>query len=249
MKKEQAVSAFKQACLQLLDILFPHCCIQCHAGGSSFCDSCRAKLSYFVPPVCPGCGDPQVAQRLCLHCRYEPLKLSGLRAFSDYVEPLRSIIHEFKYRGHPHLGDALGMLLAETYRRHHMTTDLIIPVPLHVERLKQRGYNQAQLLADSCARQLHIPTSTSLLTRTRTTSTQVKLGVQERRSNLHGAFQYHHNATTQMLLNRKILVIDDVCTTGATIEACANLLFAAGAKEVWGLVLAHPSVTNRPIFT
>jgi ComF family protein len=249
MKKLQPICALKQTCFQLLDILFPQRCIQCQAGGSSFCSSCRATLSYFAPPVCPGCGDPHVAGRICIHCHYKPLKFNGLRAFSDYIEPLRSIIHAFKYRGNALLGEPLGALLAETYLRHHMAVDLIIPVPLHAERLQQRGYNQAQLLAKSCAEQLQLPISTTLLIRTRKAVTQVKSGAQARRSNLQGAFDYHSNATTQDLLNRKILVIDDVSTTGATLEACADLLFAAGCKEVWGLVLAHPSITNRTTLT
>jgi ComF family protein len=249
MRKIQPRSVLKQSCFQLLDILFPRCCIQCHAGGSSFCARCRTTLPYFAPPVCPGCGDPQAEGHICRHCRYEPLTLSGLRAFSDYTEPLRSIIHAFKYRGNTLLGESLGTLLTETYLRHQMAADLIVPVPLHAERFRQRGYNQAQLLAACCARQLHLPLATDLLMRTRTTATQVTLKAQDRRINLRGAFHYQEKITTQLLLNRKILVIDDVCTTGATLEACANLLFAAGAKEVWGLVLAHPSVTRRTTLT
>jgi ComF family protein len=206
-------------------------------------------LPYFAPPVCPGCGNPQVASHLCTHCRYNPLPFHGLRAFGDYTEPLRSIIHAFKYKGNTLLGEPLGTLLAQTYYRHHMTAELIIPVPMHAERLQQRGYNQAQLLAVSCARHLQIPVTTALLARTRTTATQVTLNAQQRRSNLRGAFYYPSKITTQVILNRKILVVDDVCTTGATIEACATTLLAAGAREVWGLVLAHPSVTNHTTLT
>ncbi len=243
MKKLQPM--LKQSFSQLLNVLFPLSCIQCHASGSSFCTNCRAMLPYFAPPVCPGCGDPQTESHLCAHCRYSPLSFHGLRAFGDYSEPLRSIIHAFKYKGNIRLAEPLGALLAQTYHRHHMAADLIIPVPLHTERLQQRGYNQAQLLATACARQLQIPMATTILARARTTATQVKLNAQQRRSNLHGAFYYPSNVTTQILLNRKILVIDDVCTTGATLEACAATLLAAGAREVWGLVLAHPSVTNH----
>ena len=248
MKKLQPLFAFTRYGFHVLDILFPRCCIQCRNEGSSFCESCRATLPRLLPPVCPGCGDPQAGGCICPHCRYYPLQLNGLRAFSEYKEPLRSVIHAFKYRGNSLLGESLGTLLAETYLRHHMQADLIVPVPLHAERLQQRGYNQAQILAASCARQLYLPISTTLLVRTRTATTQVKSGAQERRSNLQGAFKYHAHATTQLLRNRKIIIIDDVCTTGATLETCAQLLFAAGCKEVWGLVLAHTSVTNRHVF-
>ncbi|GCE20406.1 hypothetical protein KDK_42060 [Dictyobacter kobayashii] len=164
-----------------------------------------------------------------------------MRAVGSYQEPLRSNIRALKYQGNTRLGEPLGKLLAQAYIKHGIRADLIIPLPLHQEKLQQRGYNQSQLLAESCARQLQLPLQTTLVRRIRTTPAQVTLTARQRRANLQGAFCCAPDPTTQSLFNRRILVIDDVCTTGATLEACAAPLFEAGAREVWGLVLARPT--------
>ncbi|GCE27931.1 hypothetical protein KDA_34150 [Dictyobacter alpinus] len=138
----------------------------------------------------------------------------------------------------------MGNLLAQAYQHYQLHADLIIPVPLHKTRLEQRGYNQAELLAQTCADTLQIPLQTDLLYREKTTSTQVNLTAPKRRENLQDAFYYMPGSTTKTVFKRKILIIDDVSTTGATLEACAAPLFAAGAQSVWGLVLARPTVTK-----
>ncbi len=132
------------------------------------------------------------------------------------------------------------MLLVETYQRTGLIADMIIPVPLHRERLQQRGYNQAQLLAEVCSAALGLPLHISLLTRVRATAAQAHLSMRERQQNVAGAFLLDYKAKVRVLSQSNILLIDDVCTTGATLEACATPLFAAGAKTVWALVLARP---------
>jgi ComF family protein len=132
------------------------------------------------------------------------------------------------------------LLLAKAYQNTPICADLIIPVPLHTERLRQRGYNQAHLLAQVCAQAVGIPLNTSLLQRRRATQAQVQLHGQERYSNVAEAFCCQSPIATKSLENRRIVIIDDVSTTGATLEACAAPLFVAGASEVWGLVLARP---------
>ncbi len=154
---------------------------------------------------------------------------------------MRTCIHALKYEGKTQLARPLGSLLAQSYLTREQVADLIVPVPLHRERQQQRGYNQAQLLAEICATKLNIPLDATLLTRTRATPSQVGLSVSERQQNMQGAFLCTPTRATGTLYTRRIVVVDDVCTTGATLEACAAALFAVGAKAVWGLVLARPS--------
>jgi ComF family protein len=138
------------------------------------------------------------------------------------------------------MAEPLGQLLAETYIDYKLQADILLPVPLHPERLRERGYNQSALLARTCANKLGITYREDLLVRQRATSPQVGLSFHERLCNVSGAFQAAFPFTTEALAGRRILIVDDVCTTGATIEACAAPLFAAGARSVWGLVLARP---------
>ncbi|MDQ2717663.1 MAG: ComF family protein, partial [Chloroflexota bacterium] len=134
----------------------------------------------------------------------------------------------------------LGLLLARGYRHYGLRADAIIAVPLHHERERQRGYNHARLLAEICAVNVDIPLYDDLLIRQRATSAQVGLQPRERYQNVAGAFMCNPASTTGTLFGRNKLIIDDVCTTGATLEACAEPLFAAGVATVWGLVLARP---------
>jgi ComF family protein len=174
----------------------------------------------------------------CQSCQQHILQLSGLRALGHYQEPLRGYIHQLKYQGNKRLALPLGQFLALAYRTYGMHADIILPVPLHAQRQRERGYNHAALLARACGNLLGIAVREDVLLRHRATSAQVGLKVDERYQNVATAFDCTHVAATDILTGRSILVIDDVCTTGATLEACAAPLFAAGALSVWGLVLA-----------
>ena len=130
--------------------------------------------------------------------------------------------------------------MAQAYRYYGLQADAIIPVPLHSERQKQRGYNHAYLLAEVCAAQVKVSLYEDMVVRYRATPAQVGLRASERLQNVAGAFRCSPAFATGALYGRKILIVDDVYTTGATLEACAEPLFAAGVREVWGLVLARP---------
>jgi ComF family protein len=230
----------KKITSNLLDLIFPPQCILCKREGTVLCSTCL--LALYSPSVarCQHCHTVLMATGICRQCQQHLLLLSGLRAFGSYQDPLRTCIHALKYEGHRKLAEPLGQLLAETYINYRLPADILLPVPLHPERLRERGYNQSALLARTCASKLGIACREDLLIRQRATIPQVGLSFHERLHNVSGAFQAACTFTTGALAERRILIIDDVCTTGATIEACAGPLFAAGARSVWGLVLARP---------
>ncbi len=223
----------------ILDILFPVQCAGCQKIGHVLCSACIAQIQYLPSPICEFCGTPLSTYGVCQSCKYHRPKLSGQRAVSLYEEPLRGCIHALKYDGNVRLAVPLGLLLAKAYRYYALQADILIPVPLHKERHKQRGFNHASLLAEVCAANIGLPMNDTLLVRHRATVAQVDLHPSERYQTVAGAFACTSSAKKE-LAGRRILIIDDVSTTGATLEACATPLFAAGAREVWGLVLARP---------
>ncbi len=225
---------------QFLDILFPPRCAGCQRGGHVLCPSCIAQIQPLPLPICRRCGTPLPPGGLCRNCQYHPLNMSGLRAVSAYQEPLRACIHALKYAGNTRLAEPLGLLLAQAYIRYGIQADILIPVPLHSERQHQRGYNHASLLAGVCSAHLGIPVHDNILVRHRATLAQVDLNPRDRYQNVAGAFLCIPAFATGALYRRKIVIIDDVSTTGATLEACAVPLYAAGAAAIWGLVLARP---------
>ena len=148
---------------------------------------------------------------------------------------IREAVHALKYRGVRALAPTLGGLLADYVTREAVPVDTLVPVPLHPRRERSRGYNQSALLAQAMGEVLDVPVESGALRRLRQTPTQASsVGEDERRSNVSGAFE----AEAGLVRGRRMVVIDDVCTTGATLEACAMALRSAGAASVWGLTLA-----------
>jgi ComF family protein len=242
MSKRIIQSSSQRIIQQCLDILFPVHCAGCQRTGHVLCPSCIAKIQPVPSPFCQLCGTPLSTYGVCKNCQYHHPNLSGQRAVGLYQEPLRGCIHGLKYDGNTRLAEPLGLLLAQAYRRYGMQADMLIPVPLHSERQKQRGFNHASLLAEVCSANLGVPMNDSILLRHRATVAQIDLHPRERYQNVAGAFACASVSASGALYRRRIVIIDDVSTTSATLEACATPLFAAGAKEIWGLVLARPLV-------
>jgi len=144
-------------------------------------------------------------------------------------------MHWFKYRGRAVLAEPLGELMATYWEQHPMPVDSVAPVPLHAARLRERGYNQAALLACEMARRTGLAVEDHTLIRQRATASQVKLDARKRRENVRDAFY----CSGDDLAGKRVLLIDDVCTTGATLEACAVALYAGGARSVQALTLAR----------
>jgi ComF family protein len=204
----------------------------CTLSGS-FSTNSTSSFSF-----CQFCGGPWSAYGICKNCRYHAPKLSGQRAAGLYQEPLRACIHD----GNTRLAQPLGLLLAQTFRHYNMQADILIPVPLHSERQRPRGFNHASLLAQVCSSRVVIPMNEGILVRHRATVAQVDLHPKERYQNVEGAFACASVTASVMVYGRRIVIIDDVSTTSATLEACATPLLAAGAKEIWGSVLARPLI-------
>jgi len=148
---------------------------------------------------------------------------------------LREAIHCFKYSNLQDLAIPLGKLMSDYWEKSPLPAETIVPVPLHPDRLRERGYNQATLLARELGKSIGLPIAEDSLARVRATPPQVGLGAQERKENVHDAFR----CSSAELKEKRILLIDDVCTTGATLEACSIALRQAGARSVWALALAR----------
>jgi ComF family protein len=148
---------------------------------------------------------------------------------------LRRAMHWFKYRGRTVLAEPLGDLMAVYWMQHGVPIDVVVPVPLHAARLRERGYNQAALLAREMARRVGLDVNEKVLIRQRATVSQVELDVSQRKENVHAAFC----CSSDELAGKRVLLIDDVCTTGATLEACAIALYDGGVRSVQAFTLAR----------
>lgn len=220
----------------LLDLVLPPRCVVCGRIETWLCDPCAQQMPLADCPVCPRCGDTWEGHGVCARCRTTPLHLTSLRSVFVYEDAIRDAIHALKYRGGQQAARPLAGRMAEAWRARAMASDLLVPVPLHIDREAQRGYNQSQLLARELASQVCLPLAETLLFRIRSTASQTRLRPRERWSNVKGAFAC---ADTYDLSGLRITLIDDVATTGATLDACAVALLAQGARTVNAFTLAH----------
>lgn len=218
------------------DLLFPRHCVVCRREGTLLCGPCLVAFPRLLPPLCRACSKPTEGEELCHFCRHQPLSIDSIRSLFRYEGPVRETLHQLKYGNLPGLAETLGVEMALYLEQGHFEVHVVLPVPLHPRRLRQRGYNQAALLARPVAGLCKLPLREDLLRRTRDMPAQARSASAEaRQRNVEGAFACSEGDLT----GTAVLLIDDVCTTGATLEACALALKAAGAKAVWGLTLAR----------
>lgn len=230
----------------LLDLLYPVRCPVCGEivlpKGQRICKDCREKLVYIEEPRCKRCSKPIEfeEQEYCSDCQRKKLHYDGGYAVWVYNEAMRASVAGFKYRGRKEYGvfyiREIVRLYGGTIRK--IAPDAIVPVPVHRSKYYERGYNQADLLARGIGRELQLPVFSELLVRHKKTLPQKKLSDKERLRNLTEAFHINKGWSDEKLsrLNR-ILLVDDIYTTGSTVEACSNVLKAHGIKEVYFIVL------------
>jgi ComF family protein len=219
--------------------VLPQACLFC-AGARArdgICESCRTNLPGLSTGRCPVCADISPQASRCGRCLAEPPEFSRVVTATSFGFPTDAAIRRLKYARQLALVQPLAMLLVERLRGETMP-DLIVPMPLSVQRLRERGFNQALELARVVSSALEVTLEARRCVRVRDTAPQAALPWQERRRNVRGAFQWQGQ-----IVGARVAVIDDVLTTGATLEELARTLKRAGAREVWGWVVAR---TERP---
>jgi ComF family protein len=188
-----------------------------------------------MPPFCPRCGRPQASGIVCPGCWQTPTEIDGIRSPFRFDEVIRKAIHELKYRNLRAISTRLAELLADYLNENPLPGEALVGVPLHPRRLRERGYNQSGLLARELGKRIGLPVIEDCLIRVKQAQPQVRAAdVEERRSNVADAFACRDDSVS----GKRIILIDDVCTSGATLESCAAALKSKGATSVWGLTLA-----------
>ena len=217
-----------------IDWLFPPECIGCGKEGVLICSECWHSMVRADLNSCIYCGAQLPKRGVCTRCEHLQHTIHELRYVAAYQGVMRTAIHRLKYERDLGIALELADMLAQIMQATNWQIDLIMPVPLSEKRKAQRGYNQAALLAYPLSLQLHIPENTKGLVRVHETRSQVNLNFKERQENVQGAF----SADPAMVKDKTILLVDDVFTTGATINAAAAALREAGSKRVYALTVA-----------
>ncbi|WP_298272934.1 ComF family protein [Geobacter sp.] len=231
----------------LLDILFPPLCHVCRkpvpeAGELHLCPGCRGAMTPVVSPFCPVCGVPHGTEggidHPCGDCLTAPPPFEAARGALLFDGPVQELIHRFKYGHKVHLRRPLALLAVEQLSAFvgEASPEVIVPVPLHRARLRERGFNQALLIGEVMARRWGVPLVRDALRRVRPTAPQVGLSAAERRENVRGAFAV---AAPGPIAGRRVLLVDDVCTTASTLAECARALRRGGAASVVAVTVAR----------
>lgn len=239
----RGTARLRRAADAALALLLAPCCAACDRPLDAptrgpVCPECWSRILPITPPVCDACGDTlpswrviSLEHRRCRRCRRRGSVVMRSRAIGEYDGALRSIVHALKYGGRRSVARPLAALLVRHGHDVLAGADLVVPVPLHRSRQRARGFNQAAELAQ----RLPIP-SKQLLRRVRSTPSQTDLPAAARQANVRGAFALRRRAAVRGLI---VVLVDDVSTTGSTLEACAHVLRAAGAREVRALTVAR----------
>ena len=230
----------------LLDLLFPPLCHVCKAfipkaGDLLICAGCLSKIPFVASPLCTVCGSPFATEagvdHTCGACIiHQPIHIC--RSATVFEGPVQELIHRFKYGSRVHLCQPLGVLTATTLAPFcsQAAPDLIIPVPLHRKRLRQRGFNQSQLIGEVLEKKWKVPLEIGNLRRVRWTEPQTTLDAHERVTNVRGAFAVRE---PKRLEGKRVLLVDDVLTTGSTMRACAEALREAGVAALFAVTVAR----------
>jgi len=229
-----------------VSFLFPsqcHCCERfLEEGQQGICPDCLLRIRWIEPPFCTICGVPflsgEIKNHPCGTCVTQKKYYTIARAIGHYDGPLREAIHRWKYEEKNYLTTFFGEKMAEGFHHYWDPTffDLLIPVPLYPQRLRERGFNQALLLVKELSQRTGIPYQSGLLQKERATIPQIDLNGTEREKGVKGSFHVERKEDVE---GKKILLVDDVYTTGATVNECSKVLLKAETDRVDVLTLAH----------
>lgn len=227
----------------LLDLLFPKYCVTCRKRGTFLCDDCFSRVSFDTRMICLVCNRGSLDGRTHPPCR-KKFAIDGAVASIAYKTTVKKLVYRFKYKPYitalsPLLTDLFyeGIIQQELFERVFQETPLLIPVPLHTNRLRKRGYNHAALLARGLAHKLELPCH-DILERNRETKSQFGLSQKERKENVKEAFGIK-KWKEEVIKEKTIFLVDDILTTGSTMSEIARVLKEQGAKKVYGLVLSR----------
>ena len=221
-----------------MDLILPIPCVGCGTEGNIICGECVPTLTQLKSPFCNICASPNTVSP-CRECREIPSSIDGIRAPYIFDGAIREAIYAFKYRGVRAAAPSLALLLASYLISHRVPGAVIVAVPMPPRRLRQRGYNHSALLARELAKQAGMVIKEGWLTRAKDSMPQVETGSKSlRRENVEGNFVCPDKSQND-LTGARVIVVDDVATTGSTLSACAKALKDAGAASVWGLTLAR----------
>jgi len=241
-----------------MDLLFPKFCLGCKKEGTYLCDDCRGLLDIneFNHCLCdrPTTLSSNSKSGKCSKCQNKAL--SGLYFALPYKEShiTKILIHQFKYKPYlKDLAETLSSILIEHFIKTGANTNeiwensVLVPVPIHIKKFRERGYNQSEELAEELSKVLKIPVISDYLIKTKSTESQMKLSKIEREKNLESAFCVRHSreggnpdlARSDLTKFSKIFLVDDVYTTGSTMAECAKTLKKSGIKNIWGIALAR----------
>lgn len=233
-----ALQLMQQKFKKIVELLFPAQCLLCHLPSNDklICDHCQKEFNQ-ARSCCLHCGlSLHTTQPYCGDCLKHPHHFTQLYALADYQTPFSTLIKQLKYKKNLLAGELLGQLLCQALITHLdynkiQQIDYLLAVPLHPKKVRQRGFNQTQIITQYLSKQLNIPLLSEGIERSKETRPQEGLSRHKRNSNLKGAFTI--NTVQQKALNNSyIVIIDDVVTTGATVNSLSQLLVQAGVKRI-----------------
>lgn len=218
-------------------------CASCGEPGYRLCQACQAKIQFIKGNRCHICGEPiRHAAELCERCQLRRPPFTAVSNLAVYEGVIRDCVHALKYENNRGLGEFFSDWLAALVIEAGWSPDLVMPVPLSTQRMTERGYNQATCIAKPLAARMGLRYHPFGLERTRDTLSQVGLSGEARRQNVVGAF----HALPDVVADQRVLIVDDVMTTGSTLEACAVALADAGSREIFGLTLGRFASHSEP---
>lgn len=231
------------------ELLFPSniYCICCgnlinHTRPYALCDDCLENIRWANGRVCQVCGkvmSDDNQETICDDCQNNTHYFDKGYTCMVYGQREKEMVHKYKFNGAAYMGEKLGQILLDRILIEDLTVDLVTAVPMHPKKLKKRGYNQAELMAKVVAKGLEVEYNNQVLVRKNYKNPMNKLGAEERHKNIAGAYGSNSNSTeTAVLQGKRVLLIDDVYTTGSTADECSKLLKEQGAEKVYVLTLA-----------